>query len=140
MKPCGRRNAGFTLVELAVVAVLASLLAALAVPLWSDHLMRARRADAVAALTRVQNAQAQYQSHHGLYAWQLATLQGAASPVSSAGFYDISLRQAGVDGYLASARARADGAQKADDECRELVLLVRGGMVSHEPSSRCWNL
>ena len=43
--PGRRRSAGFTLVELAVVAVLASLLAAIAVPVWSGHLMRARRAE-----------------------------------------------------------------------------------------------
>ena len=138
--PRRRHGAGFTLVELAVVAVLASLLASIAVPVWSAHLMRARRADAVSALNRVQMAQAQYQSHNGIYARQLAVLQGAASPVSSAGLYDISLREASADGYLATARARGDGAQKHDSECRELLLVVRGGMVSHEPSSRCWNL
>ena len=138
--PGRRRSAGFTLVELAVVAVLVSLLAAIAVPVWSEHLMRARRADAVAALTRVQMAQAQYQGHHGLYAGQLAVLRGAASPLSSAGHYEISLREAGAEGYVASARARTDGAQRHDSECPELLLLVRGGMASHEPSGRCWNL
>jgi type IV pilus assembly protein PilE len=133
-------SAGFTLVELAVVAVLASLLAAITVPVWAAHLQRARRADAVAALTRVQLAQAQHHSHNGLYAWQLVMLKGTTSGVSQAGHYDIRLDSVSADGYTATARARDDSVQKHDDECRELRLLVRGGMVTHEPSRRCWNL
>jgi type IV pilus assembly protein PilE len=111
-----------------------------AVPSWNTHLARARRADAVAALMRVELAQAQFFGHHGIYAKQLGVLVGAASPRSAGGFYDISLQEVGAEGYRAAARARDEGAQAADAECRELLLVVRAGVSVYAPSRRCWNL
>jgi type IV pilus assembly protein PilE len=54
-----RRRLGFTLSELLTALVVLVVLAAIAVPLWRNHLLRVRRADATAALIAVQNAQDQ---------------------------------------------------------------------------------
>ena len=55
--PAVQPAAGFTLVELAVVCAIAGVLAAVALPSYQSHLLRAGRADAVDALTRLQMAQ-----------------------------------------------------------------------------------
>ncbi|MGB5337609.1 MAG: type IV pilin protein, partial [Gammaproteobacteria bacterium] len=53
MRISGQR--GFTLIELMIVVVVISLLAAIAYPSYRDHVIRAHRADAKAAL--LENAQ-----------------------------------------------------------------------------------
>jgi type IV pilus assembly protein PilE len=119
---------------------MAGVLAALVMPSWLGSLAKARRADAVGALTRVQLAQEQYRSHHGLYAGELGALRGASAPRSAEGFYEISLLEVGPEGYRATARARSDGPQARDAECRELQIVVNGSMTEYAPSRRCWNL
>jgi type IV pilus assembly protein PilE len=133
------RGAGFTLVEVAVVLALAALLASAALPSFEAQLQKSRRADAVAALTRVQWAQEQFRAHHGLYAQQLSQLQGAGGGVSAEGLYAIELRAVGPTGYVAAARALADRVQSADRACREITLGVHDGQASHGPTARCWN-
>ncbi|MBC7941844.1 MAG: prepilin-type N-terminal cleavage/methylation domain-containing protein, partial [Chitinophagaceae bacterium] len=51
---------GFTLVEVAVVCAVCGVLAAVALPGYTGQLLRAGRADAVDALTRVHAAQARH--------------------------------------------------------------------------------
>lgn len=135
----GRREPGFTLVELCVVLAITALLAAIAWPSWQSHLQRSRRADAVVALMRVQMAQESFRANNGLYATQLDGLRGASSRRSSQGLYDIELVAAGVDRYEARARARADSLAAADTACAVMSLQVREGVAEFAPSSRCWN-
>jgi type IV pilus assembly protein PilE len=129
---------GFTLVELCVVLAVAGLLATAAWPSYRSQLQRGYRADAVAALTRVQLAQESYRLHHGVYAAQLNVLVGAATPTSGQGLYDIELT-GGVDRYEAHARARAGSAVASDSTCAVLQLQVRDGLAEYAPSARCWN-
>ena len=62
---------GFTLVELCIVMTVAGLLLTVAWPSYRAQLLRGQRADAVAALQRVQLAQESHRAFHGLYAAQL---------------------------------------------------------------------
>jgi type IV pilus assembly protein PilE len=128
--------AGFTLVEIAVVCAVAGLLAAMALPSFQSHLLRAGRADAVDALTRLQLAQAQYHAAHGLYATELAVLHGVPQPHSSQGLYALAVAGGG-DGYRATAVAQ--GRQRQDSACAVLSLEVAQGFTHHGPSARCWN-
>jgi type IV pilus assembly protein PilE len=128
---------GFTLFEVLVAAAIAAVLISLAVPPFLHSQTKARRADAVAALMKLQFAQEQYRAHHGSYAPQLAVLRGAA-PASEGGLYDIVLDQAAGERYRARALARADRAQSADRECAEITIAVDGGIASFGPLPRCW--
>jgi type IV pilus assembly protein PilE len=134
-----RRSPGFTLVELSVVLAVAGVLASLAWPSLQGHLQRSRRADAVAALMRVQLAQESYRAHHGLYAAQLLGLQGASSSRSGEGLYDIELVGDGPNRYEARALARTGSVVANDTACAVMSVVVREGMAEFMPTARCWN-
>jgi type IV pilus assembly protein PilE len=133
------RGAGFTLVEVSVVSAIVGLLAVAGWPSLSDYLTRARRADAVAALTKVQIAQEAFHAHHGLYAGQLSSLVGAAASASPQGLYAIVLRSDGPARYEALATARADGPMGGDVACAVMQLRVQDGLPDFGPTPRCWN-
>lgn len=135
--PLPGRPRGFTLVELCIAMSVAAVLAAVALPSYRGHLLQAGRADAVAALTRLQAAQEQHRSAHGLYAAQLGALRGVGA-VSPEGRYTVSMALAGPEGYRATATARDGGPQTGDRECIELTLQVVQGFASPGPSARCW--
>lgn len=131
------RPSGFTLVELCIAAAVVAVLAAVALPSYRGHLLQAGRVDAVAALTRLQAAQEQHRSAHGLYAAQLGALRGV-SAVSPEGRYTVSMALDGPEGYRATATVRAGGPQAGDRECSELTLDVVQGFATPGPSARCW--
>lgn len=130
------RHRGFTLVECAVVCVVAGLLAAVALPSYQGQARRAARMDAVQALTRLQIEQEKYRSLHGLYAVDLHVLRGVM-PVSDQGRYTLSVALTGPDAYRASALAR--GGQAQDRECATITLDVSQGFATAGPGPQCWN-
>lgn len=132
-----RASAGFTLVELATACAVVGVLAGVALPSYQGQLQRARRTDAVAALTRLQAAQEAMRSQHGLYSADFGALQLA--PTSGEGLYTLQLEITGPDSYRARAVARADGQQAADHDCATLLLDVKSGFAEVGPSARCWN-
>lgn len=135
----GRLHAGFTLIEVAVVVALVGIVAAIAWPSHLAHLQRARRADAVSALMRVQLAQEQYRIQNGLYAPTLAVLRGAGAERSPEGLYDIVVQGASAEHFVVAAAARRDGPQAGDTACARLTLSLNQGMADFGPDARCWN-
>ena len=133
-----RLPSGFTLVELCVTTAVVAVLAGITWPSFHAQLTRARRADAVAALTKLQSAQESFLTHHASYAGRLNQLQGASSITSPLGLYDISLLRADAAGYEALATARADGPMANDTPCAVMRLRVQGGMAEFEPANTCW--
>lgn len=127
---------GFTLVECAVVCAVAAILTAVAWPSLQGHTLRASRLDAVQALTRLQTAQEQYRSAHGLYAGDLSALRGVA-PASDQGRYTLALVLTGPESYRATALAR--GAQTRDRACVAITLDVSLGFAQTGPGPQCWN-
>lgn len=85
---------GITLLELLVVIIIVGILAAIAIPLYSNYLLRARRVDAKTALEQVRAAQEMWRAERGSYATdgggtaeaKLQTTMGA--PPTTAGYYD----------------------------------------------------
>jgi type IV pilus assembly protein PilE len=133
VKAVARR--GFTLLELLVAMALAALLITLGLRSQQGQSLRSGRLDAVEALSRLQQAQEQHRSAHGLYASDLAALVGTAA-TSPQGRYAIALDRFGGEAYRATAMAQ--GAQARDTACATLTLEVRQGFAQTGPDAGCW--
>jgi type IV pilus assembly protein PilE len=123
-----RSQTGFTLSEVLTAMVVIAVLAAIAVPMWRTHLLRARRGDAGGALIAVQSAQDQFFGRHARYA---DGAQLTAKPpsglglkeTSEHGFYRLDVRTS-EDGlsYIARARVLPQAGQADDARCVELSI------------------
>jgi type IV pilus assembly protein PilE len=63
-----RFDKGLTLIELVVVVLIVGILAAVAVPLYTNNMLRARRAEAKTLLEQVRAAQEMWRAERGSYA------------------------------------------------------------------------
>ena len=69
-----KSNKGITLIELLVVIVIIGILAAIAVPVYTNYMQRARRADAKTALEQLRAAEEMYRAERGSYSTDLVQL------------------------------------------------------------------
>lgn len=80
-KVMNRKNkAGFTLVELMVVAIIVAILAAVAIPLMSANKKRSMFTEGEAGLGHMRTAERVYQAEHGTYMNITKTDMSLASP------------------------------------------------------------
>jgi type IV pilus assembly protein PilE len=70
---------GLTLIELLIVVVIVGILSAIAIPMYTNYMVRARRADAKTALEQVRAAQEMWRAERGTYSDDPAELQTTMS-------------------------------------------------------------
>ncbi len=144
---------GFTLVELLVTMVVASILFAIAIPTYTNSIRKSRRTDARSALLDLAGREERYMSTNTAYTNLQANLGYAASgstatltnlPVGS-GYYQISVsvpdpNQAINNSFLAT--ATAVGGQTADGSCATLSINQLGQQTAtgSDPNANtvCW--
>lgn len=134
---------GFTLLELLISVLLAAVLAVLAVSAYRDHVLRAQRSDAHAALARVAAAQERHFLEHHRYASGFGHDPGGLDQASSSehGHYALRLEVPGTGlGFVAT--AIPVGRQIDDRRCTSLSLDQTGrrgatGSAADAPIS-CW--
>jgi type IV pilus assembly protein PilE len=84
---------GFTLVELLIAMVIASILAAIAIPSYSSYIQKSRRTDAKSALLNLASLEERYFSTNNTYTNAPGNLGYAAGTVTpfpvSNGYYNI---------------------------------------------------
>jgi type IV pilus assembly protein PilE len=65
----GKKSKGFTITELVITMAIIGILAAIVVPMYTNHIRRARRSDAKVALEDVRAMEEQFRAENG--AWTL---------------------------------------------------------------------
>ncbi len=65
--PFHRRERGFTLIELLIALIIVAVLAAIALPAFFDQIRKSRRADAISAMSQVQQAQERWRANNTEY-------------------------------------------------------------------------
>lgn len=80
-----KSNRGFTLIELLIVVAIIGVLAAIAIPSYTNYMVRARRADAKTALEQLRAAQEMRRSERGSFSTSLAELQNTYGVPTVAG-------------------------------------------------------
>ena len=77
-----RRNKGFTLIEVMIVVVIVGILAAVAVPNYSEYVIRSRVPEAIAGLSDMRVRMEQYFQDNRTYVG--ACVAGTAAPLATA--------------------------------------------------------
>ena len=128
---------GVTLLELVVGLVIVTILAAGALPLYLNHVRRARRVDAIQTLLAMQLAEESYRANNSLY----GTLAQAWNDVAttSGGYYTLAISNISATGYTLTATALSTQTSDAENgvACSSLVLSMSSGVETNTPSA-CW--
>jgi type IV pilus assembly protein PilE len=150
-----REVAGFTLVEVMIAVVIIGLLAAIAIPAFTDSVRKSRRAEAFSALSAVQLAQERWRGNNASYAADLANTATGSNPpnglgiaaTTPSGYYGIAISGASATGYTVTATGVTGTTQANDGSCLLLASRMSGGnleygsgatTVAFPDANRCW--
>lgn len=139
-RPRHRHAAGFTLIEMLVAILIVAILAAVALPTFTESVRKGRRADAVALLSGLQLAQERFRANNPAYAESLTQLAG--TPTSTP-HYEASVEDVSATGYTLKATARSNSPQNDDAACKVMSLrMTTGGNVVYagasDSAAPCW--
>lgn len=144
-----RRNRGFTLIELMIVVVVASILVTLAVAGYSQQIRKSRRTDAKTALLALAGREEQFFSTNNNYSTIPTDLgyTGGAFPVNvGSGYYQVQVNvpapAAGTPATF-SLVATPLGDQAKDLQCASFTVQSTGQQSSldsggADSTASCW--
>ncbi len=130
---------GLTLIELLVVIVIVGLLAGIAIPMYTNYMIRARRAEAKTALEQLRAAQEMRRAEKGYYITDLVALRTTwGGPGATAGDYNITMPLASAVVYTGQAtpttsRQSSDGWLSIDQDG---VKRDQAGFVYPDPACK----
>lgn len=133
-----KRNAGFTLVELMVVVVIASILAMIAVPGYRASVIKSRRVDAKVVLNDTAQRLERCYTQFGAYNAAGCAIQDEEVIDSPEGHYSVTVTVPDAGSY--SLLAAPQGAQVDDELCGELGLTSTGirSETGTSDLDHCW--
>jgi type IV pilus assembly protein PilE len=141
---------GFTLIELMVTVAIIAIIAAVALPSYQSQVRKSRRADAVAAVSVIQQAEERWRANKASYTSILGTgtgglgftVNGVGQYVSAGGYYTLSvsfpLPSTPASHYMITATAVSGTSQASDTGCTSLYVDVSGGNATNTPTA-CWS-
>ena len=148
-----RRAGGFTLIELMVVIVIATILATIAIPSYQAQIRKSRRTEARTALLDLANREERYFSLNNNYTDSQQALgygttnSGFTDVTVGSGYYTVTIVVTTGDptktpvvqpGYTLT--ATATGPQASDTQCAKFTLDQTGTQGSSSAAaSTCWH-
>ena len=132
-----------TLVELMIVLVVLAVLAAVAWPSYQSAVQRSRRADGMAALSEIMQAQERWRAKYPSYRSSLSATvasdgtvtEPALAATSRSGHYALSMSGVTSSGYTVTATVRSGSPQTADTNCQVLQVSISGGNITYSSKS-----
>lgn len=134
------RQKGFTLIEVMIVVAIVGILAAIALPSYSEYIRRGHRADARAGLLQAQQWMERAATATGVYPTALpASLMWSADTSKR---YGIGLKAGNTNAAFTLIATRKAGAQ-ATDKCGDLTLDNTGARGADnytvsDVETECW--
>jgi type IV pilus assembly protein PilE len=127
---------GFSMIELMIVVVIISILAAIAIPSYRQYVLKGHRSEATRALQDIASRQENYYFSNNAYTSNLADL-GANSSVAGA-YFTVAIPSASSTDYQVTATAQ--GTQTQDGGCTTFTLHRSGAKESTGPATTdtCW--
>ena len=129
-----KHMSGITLIELMIVVVVISILAAIAYPNYQEFTARAKRNEAKAALLRLAINQERFYLNNNSFTLNLAEL-GFGSAITETGYYQIQVTAADTSNFTASATYLQGGSEAT--KCLTFTINGRGAKTS-DPETNCW--
>ena len=126
---------GFTLVELLIAIVVVGILAAIALPNFTDSIRKSRRSEAFTAIAAAQQAQERWRSNNSAYAESVSDL--GVSGTTPGGYYSLAIGSSSATAYVVMAEAVEGKSQAADTACRKLAVRMQGGNLEYAGCSNC---
>jgi type IV pilus assembly protein PilE len=123
-----------------IVVAIIGIMAAVALPSFLDSMRKGRRAEAVAALGQVQQAQERWRANQAAYAMDLTSAPPAGlglTSTSSGGLYAITIDDANTDTYTLTAQAVTGTSQSHDTNCSTMRVRLAKGNVQYGGCGGC---
>ena len=151
-----RKDSGFSLIELMIVVVIATILAAIAIPSYNSSIRKSRRTEAKTALTDLAAREERYFATQNVYTNDPVALKYVASgawPVAIGNYYSISsvvVTQAAASPtattpgtYTLQITPTAGSTQLKDTSCQTFQVDQTGKQTSlnsggADSTATCW--
>ncbi len=125
-------NKGFTLIELMITVAIIGILAAIVMPSYVEYVLRAKRADAKAALLSGQLAEEKWRANNTTYG-SLANI--GISSTSQDGYYTIAVSGTSATAYTISAAPKSPF---TDSKCGTLTINESDVKIATGDNAYCW--